>query len=782
MPGISEIFPMRVLVVDDEIDQQTAAGRALREIVEDLRCRGAKVIAAASTEDGCAVARSDAALQCVVLDWDLGAHDHADSETVLAEIRANNSRIPVFLLADRSTASSIPSSVMQQADDFIWLLEDTAEFVSGRIVAAARHYQNDILPPMFRELVAFSDVHEYSWHTPGHAGGTAFLKSPAGRAFHAFFGEQMLRSDLSISVGELGSLLDHSGPIGAGERNAARVFGADRTYYVTNGTSTSNRVVVMASVTRGDVALCDRNCHKSVEHAMTLAGAVPVYLVPSRNHLGIIGPIRAERMTADAIATAIAVNPLVERASDHAPQLGIVTNSTYDGLCYNVTRVESLLGQSVDRILFDEAWYGYARFNPIYAHRFAMHERQPQAKAHGPTVFATQSTHKLLAALSQASMIHVRDGRKAIPHDRFNEAFMMHASTSPQYAIIASNDVSAAMMDGPSGRALTSESIREAVAFRQMIARIKAEFDDRGEWFFSVWQPETVPNESGHHVAFHCAAAERLATEPACWILEPGAAWHGFGDIEADYCMLDPIKVSVVTPSADANDGIGVPAPVLSAYLDARGIVPEKTGSRTVLFLFSLGITKGKWGTLVNALLEFKSDYDNNVPLARVLPALVAAHPERYGALGLCELAREMDAAMRDLGMADKLEAAFSAIPEPHCTPVQAYEKLVHDEVERVALGGLAGRVAATGIVPYPPGIPLLMPGERVGSANSPALSYLAALEDFDARFPGFEHDTHGIEVVDGKYHALCLVERKSVSKSARGRTSKVPMGLRADR
>lgn len=766
MPEIHEILPMRALFVDDEFDRQTAAGRALRDIVKELQLRGVEVVSAASSEDGCAIARSDAALQCIVLDWDLGSNDHVGAERVLAEIRARNCRVPVFLLADRSVASSIPSAVMQRADDFIWLLEDTSEFISGRIVASIRRYHGEVLPPMFRELVAFSDVHEYSWHTPGHTGGTAFLKSPAGRAFHSFFGEQMLRSDLSISVGELGSLLDHSGPIGAGERNAARVFGADRTYYVTNGTSTSNRVVVMASVTRGDVALCDRNCHKSIEHAMILAGAVPTYLVPSRNHLGIIGPVCPERLTAEAVAAVVAGNPLVGINSDRTPRLSILTNSTYDGLCYNIARVEQLLGQSVDRMLFDEAWYGYARFNPLYAHRFAMHEDRPDARVGGPTVFATQSTHKLLAALSQASMIHVRDGNRTIPHDRFNEAFMMHASTSPQYAIIASNDISAAMMDGPGGSALTTEAIREAVAFRQMIARMKVEFADRGEWFFGVWQPETVPGESGHHVAFHCASADRLATDPACWGLEPGAAWHGFGNIEADYCMLDPIKVSVVTVGAGEEGEIGIPAPVLSAYLDARGIVPEKTGSHTVLFLFSIGVTKGKWGTLVNALLEFKRDYDANALLIHVLPQLAEAHPERYGGMGLRDLAADMSASMQNLGMAEKLEAGFSILPEPACAPVEAYERLVRDEVERVPLARLAGRVAATGIVPYPPGIPLLMPGEEVGSADGPALSYLAALEAFDGRFPGFEHDTHGIEVVDGEYHALCLAGPKAASST----------------
>jgi arginine/lysine/ornithine decarboxylase len=705
---------------------------------------------------------SDAAIQCVLLDWDLDADlGHVGAQALLVEIRARNAAVPVFLLADSSAASTLPLEVMAETNDYIWLLEDTPDFISGRIVAAIQRYRGSVLPPMFKALAQFARVYEYSWHTPGHTGGTAFLKHPAGRAFFEFFGEELFRSDLSISVGELGSLLDHSGPIGEGERYAARVFGAHRSYTVTNGSSTSNRVILMASVTRNQIALCDRNCHKSVEHAMTLSGAVPTYLMPSRNGLGLIGPIHPDRLTAQGVARAIAENPLAARAVDQNPVHAVITNSTYDGLCYNVTRVEELLGASVDRLHFDEAWYGYARFNPLYKGRFAMHGEPGAYAAPRPTVFATQSTHKLLAALSQASFIHVRDGRRPIPHDRFNEAFMMHASTSPQYAIIASNDVAAAMMDGPSGAALTGESIREAIAFRQSVARTRAIFAARGEWFFNVWQPETVVlDKADEKVPFYAVDPEVLATGASHWVLHPGDDWHGFDGLEDDYCLLDPIKVSVMTPGMSARGELaktGIPATILTAYLDARGIVVEKTTDFTILFLFSLGITKGKWGTLINALLDFKKDYDANRPLAQTLPALVAAQPVRYGALGLRDLADEMFAAMGRLGTTEWLSRAFSALPAPAMSPVEAYEQLVLGHVEHVELAGLAGRVVATGVVPYPPGIPLLMPGELAGAADGAVIGYLKALESFDAAFPGFTHDIHGVEAEEGRYRILCV-------------------------
>lgn len=764
--AITDRFPMRALFVTDELADDTSAGRASRTLDEDLGSRQIEVVRSHCADDARAVLASDASIQCLLLDWDL--HDdpgHAGATRVLDEARLRNAQLPVFLLASRHAASAIPAAAMEQVDDFIWLHEDSPDFIGGRILAAIRRYRERVLPPMFRALVEFSQVYEYSWHTPGHTGGTAFLKSPVGRAFFSFFGEELFRSDLSISVGELGSLLDHSGPIGEAERHAARVFGAHRTYFVTNGSSTSNRVILMASVTRGQVALCDRNCHKSVEHAMTLSGAIPTYLLPTRNRYGIIGPIPPARLAAAALEAAIAANPLVRDGVDPKPVHAIVTNSTYDGLCYDVARVETLLGESVDRLHFDEAWYGYARFNPLYARRFAMHGEPREYDASRPTVFSTQSTHKLLAALSQASMIHVRDGRRPIPHERFNEAFMMHASTSPQYAIIASNDVSAAMMDGPGGRALTSESLHEAIAFRQMMSRLHAEFAARGEWFFEAWQPETIRDAQAGALPFHLASAERLASDPSCWTLEPGDAWHGFDALEPGYCLLDPVKVSIVTPGVRVSGDLaetGIPASVVTSYLDARGIVAEKTADFTILFLFSLGVTKGKWGTLVNALLEFRRDYESNAPLDLAIPALASAHPARYAGLGLRDLAASMFDTMRELHSTERLAKAFSVLPSPDLSPAQAYESLVKGRVETVALDALAGRTLATGVVPYPPGIPLLMPGENAGAANGPALAYLKALETFDRAFPGFAHDIHGVEVVDGAYRLSVLTAAPS--------------------
>ena len=224
--------------------------------------------------------------------------------------------------------------------------------------------------------------------------------------------------------------------------------------------------------------------------------------------------------------------------------------------------------------------------------------------------------------------------------------------------------------------------------------------------------------------------------------------------------MLDPIKVSVMTPGMSPDGKLatnGIPASIVTAYLDRKGIQVEKTTDFNILFLFSLGITKGKWGTLVSNLADFRRDYDANTPLERVLPRLVRKNGNRYVGMGLKDLADDMFAKMKELKTTANMSAGFSVLPNPDMSPVQAYEKLVRNEVESVTLDQMAGRTAATGVVPYPPGIPILMPGENAGPADGPILGYLRALEAFDRHFPGFTHDTHGVEVEDGVYRAMCI-------------------------
>ncbi|MBV8487106.1 MAG: hypothetical protein JO161_02390, partial [Planctomycetaceae bacterium] len=652
-------LPLKVLVACTDLGEDTVVGRATARLVSELERLEVHVVVARSVLDAESLLVAERDLHVAIADWALGKGGETATGLVEA-IRRQSDDLPIFLMTGRGSVDEIPIATVRRCDGFVYLLDDTADWIAGRIRDAGERYRRAIAPPMFTGLVKFAHEHEYSWHTPGHEGGTAFRKSPVGSAFFDFFGEPMFRSDLSISVGELGSLLDHSGLIGDAEREAARIFGADMTFFVTNGTSTSNRVVHQASVTAGDAVLLDRNAHKSAEQATTITQAVPVYMMPTRNAYGIIGPIPPSEMTEEAITGKLRHSSL----GASSPVLAMVTNSTYDGLLYHVPTVERLLGAHVGRIHFDEAWYAHAAFNPIYRERHALHRAPRPADA--PTTFATQSTHKLLAALSQASYIHVRNGREPVDFGRFNEAFMMHASTSPLYAIIASNDVAAKMMDGRRGLVLTSEAIEEAVAFRQALARARRELGD--DWFFAPWQPDDVPDGCGGTVAFADAPPELLATDPEAWLLRKGATWHGFADLPDAYAMLDPVKVNVLTPGMGRDgelDESGVPAALVSAYLDCHAsIVAEKTQDFTILFLFSIGVTRGKWGSLLTALFDFKRDFDRNEPLRHVLRGVVDGAPDRYHGMGLADLAAEMHTTLRATGQMRLQAEAFSRLPE----------------------------------------------------------------------------------------------------------------------
>jgi arginine decarboxylase len=749
-------FP--VLLVDDELNDDTAAGRATRALVDHLSADGAPVITATDLDDAEQIIASTAPLSALVIDGD--AH-HAPNgrlrdagavavsatrtETLIDSLRDERPALPIFLLADRSSVEEIPIDVLGRVSGYVWKLEDTPAFVAGRIEEARREYLKPLLPPFFEALVRFTKESRYSWHTPGHSGGTAFLKTPVGSAFHEFFGENTLRSDLSVSVAELGSLMEHTGPVGEAELEASRIFGADRTMFVTNGTSTANKIVFHSCVRHGDVVLVDRNCHKSIMHAIIMTGATPVYLHPIRNTYGIIGPVPPRDLTADMIAARLAAHPLVPDGTTSA-RLAVVTNCTYDGLCYDAPAVLDALADSSERMLFDEAWFAYAHFHPLYAKRHAMGiEPRPGQ----PPTFATQSTHKLLTAFSQASMVHLHDPDGVISPTALEEAFMMHTSTSPQYGIIASLDVASRMMDGPQGTALVDESIEEALAFRRELATA-ADACSSDDWCFRPWQPtyatDGTPEEQ---------------REPERWVLRDGQEWHGYEQVGDGHAMLDPIKVTILTPGISPQGQLqeyGIPAAIVSRFLDERGIVVEKTGAYSFLVLFSLGVTRGKAGTLLAELFEFKRLYDNDTPLSQALPRLVAEHPDRYAQMTLRALADELQAALHESRMTELTEGMYANLPDPVLIPAVAYEHIVAGTIELAPIAELDGRVSTAMIVPYPPGIPVIMPGERFPAPDSALLRYLRASQCLDARFPAFETEIHGIEVQsDGTYLAPCL-------------------------
>ncbi|MDN6651413.1 MAG: arginine decarboxylase, partial [Enterobacterales bacterium] len=683
MIELNHLKKRKVLVVNSNVENKnTANGQAICNLIEALEERNLSVIIATTYKDGIASITSDASICCVFVDWtseENNADSHSHALALLQEVRRRNKTVPVLLMAEHACLETLTLDTMELANEFVWMQEDTAEFIAARSEALIKKYFNQLLPPFTKALFDYTNGSpEYSWAAPGHQGGVAFTKSAVGREFLDFFGENLFRTDTGIERDSLGSLLDHSGPIKDSEAYAARVFGAHQSYSVLNGTSGSNRAVMSAVVGEGQFALCDRNCHKSIEQGLVMTGGIPVFFIPTRNRFGIIGPIPKSQFQPESIQQKIDAHPLKQLAVDPKPVYSVVTNCTYDGMCYNAKQAQDLLAESVDTIHFDEAWYAYARFNPLYRDRFAMRGNPAEHDAAGPTVFATQSTHKLLAALSQASYIHIRNGKKPIEHSRFNESYMLQSTTSPLYAIIAANEIGAAMMDDQQGEALTQEVIDEAVDFRLALAKVHAAFAAKGEWFFSPWNaPDVIDAETGKKVPFMSASKEQLTTDPECWVLRPGENWHGFEQLEDDWCMLDPIKAGILVPGM-GDDGemqeTGIPAAVVTAFLYQHGIVPSRTTDFMVLCLFSVGITKGKWGTLINVLIEFKKHYDSNTPLSVCLPDLAASHAENYAGMGMKDLCDEMFAYMKTSQM-DKLQAAaFSHIPTPVKLPRAAFQ------------------------------------------------------------------------------------------------------------
>jgi len=736
MQGMRFRFP--IVIIDEDFRSENTSGLGIRALAKAIENEGVEVLGVTSYGDLSSFAQQQSRASTFILsidDEEFTAEDGEDGaaavarlKTFVQEIRWRNAEIPIFLHGETRTSRHLPNDVLRELHGFIHMFEDTPEFVARYIVRESRNYLESLAPPFFRALTHYAQDSSYSWHCPGHSGGVAFLKSPVGQMFRQFFGENLLRADVCNAVEELGQLLDHTGPVAASERNAARIFGADHLFFVTNGTSTANKIVWHYMVAPGDVVVVDRNCHKSILHAITMTGAIPVFLTPTRNHYGIIGPIPLAEFRPESIMRKVRSHPLVK--SDPAkPRVLTITQSTYDGVVYNVEQIKALLDGNVDTLHFDEAWLPHAAFHEFYRDMHAIGGVGPRPRAKASMLFATQSTHKLLAGLSQASQILVQDSeREKLDNFQFNEAYHMHVSTSPQYAIIASCDVAAAMMEPPGGTALVEESIAEALDFRRAMRKVDADFGD--SWWFRVWGPEDL-------------AAEGIGTRED-WILKPGDRWHGFEDLAPGFNMLDPIKATVITPGLDV-DGMfadpGIPAAIVTKYLAEHGIIVEKTGLYSFFIMFTIGITKGRWNTMVTELQQFKDDYDKNQPLWRVMPEFTRANPP-YERMGLRELCDRIHAVYRANDVARLTTEMYLSEMEPVMSPAAAYAKMTHWEVDRVPVDELDGRVSAVLLTPYPPGIPLLIPGERI---NRKIVNYLKFAREFNAMFPGFETDIHGL-------------------------------------
>ena len=742
-------FRFPVVIIDEDFRSENSSGLGIRMLAKAIESEGVEVLGVTSYGDLTSFAQQQSRASAFILSIDDNEFVEGNQEALenlrkfVDEIRYRNEEIPIFLHGETRTSRHIPNEILRELNGFIHMYEDTPEFVARYILREARTYLDSLAPPFFKALTEYAADGSYSWHCPGHSGGVAFLKSPVGQMFHQFFGENMLRADVCNAVEELGQLLDHTGPVAASERNAARIYNCDHLYFVTNGTSTSNKMVWNSTVAPGDVVVVDRNCHKSILHAIIMTGAIPVFLMPTRNHFGIIGPIPKSEFEWENIQKKIDRNPfIIDKTAK--PRVLTITQSTYDGVLYNVEEIKDMLDGKIDTLHFDEAWLPHATFHDFYGDYHAIGEGRPRCKE--SMVFSTQSTHKLLAGLSQASQILVQDAENnKLDRDIFNEAYLMHTSTSPQYSIVASIDVAAAMMEAPGGTALVEESLMEALDFRRAMRKVDEEWG--ADWWFKVWGPDDLSEEG-------------LEAREA-WMLHANDAWHDFGNLAPGFNMLDPIKATIITPGLDIkgnfSNKFGIPAAIVTKYLAEHGVIVEKTGLYSFFIMFTIGITKGRWNTMVAALQQFKDDYDKNQPLWKVLPEFVQKQP-RYEKVGLRDLCNQIHSVYKANDVAKLTTEMYLSDMVPAMKPTDAFAKMAHRKMDRVPIDDLEGRVTAVLLTPYPPGIPLLIPGEKF---NKVIVNYLRFAREFNEKFPGFETDNHGLvkEIVDGKavYYVDCV-------------------------
>ncbi|MGV0985139.1 MAG: Orn/Lys/Arg decarboxylase N-terminal domain-containing protein [Limnohabitans sp.] len=755
-------FRFPIVIIDEDYRSENTSGLGIRALADAIVSEGFEVLGVTSYGDLSQFAQQQSRASAFILsidDEEFSPGPDLDPAVIslrafIDEVRRKNADVPIYIYGETKTSQHLPNDILRELHGFIHMYEDTPEFMARHIIREAKSYLEGLQPPFFKALLDYAEDGSYSWHCPGHSGGVAFLKSPVGQMYHQFYGENMLRADVCNAVEELGQLLDHNGAIGESERNAARIFNADHCFFVTNGTSTSNKMVWHHAVAPGDVVVVDRNCHKSILHSIIMTGAIPVFLKPTRNHFGIIGPIPKSEFEPAAIQAKIKKNPLLKGvdAKKVKPRILTLTQSTYDGVLYNTETIKGMLDGYVENLHFDEAWLPHAAFHPFYGPYHAMGKKRARPKE--SMVYATQSIHKLLAGISQASHVLVQDAQNTkLDRPLFNEAYLMHTSTSPQYSIIASCDVAAAMMEPPGGTALVEESIAEALDFRRAMRKVDAEYGK--DWWFKVWGPEKFSEEG-----IGRADDWILRNDPR----KKASKWHGFGQQLADgFNMLDPIKSTIVTPGLDLDgkfDKTGIPASIVSKFLTEHGVVVEKTGLYSFFIMFTIGITKGRWNTLLTALQQFKDDYAKNQPMWKILPEFCQKHPryERMGLRDLCQHVHEMYARYDIARLTTEMYLSDLA---PAMKPSDAYAHIAQRKTERVEIDHLEGRITVGLVTPYPPGIPLLIPGEVF---NKKIVDYLKFAREFNEKCPGFETDIHGLVEIkddDGKkrYFADCVKE-----------------------
>ena len=750
-------------------DADDLEGMRFNQIVEEIERSGFEVVKARRIEDAEVAVKTDAAIGCMMVDWGKKGFE-GKTAALINLMRRRGLDFPIILLIRNKRFEDLPVEVLDFIDGYVFISEETPPFIAKSLISRLKQYAGTLKTPFFGALVDYAEEGNQLWTCPGHNGGVFYSRSPIGRVFMEHLGEAVFRDDLDNSVLDLGDLLTHEGPALQAQKEAAQIFGAEKTYFVLNGTSTSNKVALAALVADGDLVLFDRNNHKAAHHgALMIGGGIPVYVPTVRNAWGLIGPMAWDALEEMALRECIRTHPLVKDPDAWRKprpfRVAVVEQCTYDGTIHSAEMILQRIGHLCDYILFDEAWAGFMKFHPLYAGRFAMGLSGLGPEA--PGIIATQSTHKQLASFSQASQIHMKDRhirgqKRRVEHRRFNESFMQYASTSPFYPLFASLDVGAQMMKGRSGVVLWDDTIRLGIELRKKIRAVRREFEEKearpeNRWFFEPFVPDRVkiPDVSRdggvHDVAWETISTDELASNPGHWQLAPDATWHGFPRMAQGFAMTDPNKLTLLTPGFERATGSyaehGIPAPVVAQYLRENRIVAEKNDLNSLLFLLTPGVEASKAGTLISGLIAFKKLHDGNALLEEAIPEFYRRRPARYGGVRLKDLCAEMHRFHRAADVSTLQARQFSPahLPEIALSPHDATRCLVRNDVDYLPIDAITGRIATTPFVVYPPGIATIVPGERLTERAQPMIDYLKMFEASFNAFPGFEVEIQGV-------------------------------------
>lgn len=684
----------------------------------------------------------------------------ADHEEVLSNPLIEALRIPVFLIK-KDANSTVKPEFVGKITRVIDGNEVNYELYVKQIEAAAKKYEEEMLPPFFRALADYVEDGNSQFDCPGHQGGQFFARHPAGRAFYDFYGENLFRSDLCNADVKLGDLLIHEGPACDAQQHAAQVYNADKTYFVLNGTSSANKMVLNALLAPGDIILYDRNNHKSISHgALVQAGATPVYLETARNPFGSIGGILEHCFNEEYIRKLIAEQDPEKAKAERPIRLAVIQLGTYDGTIYNARQVVDKIGHLCDYILFDSAWVGYEQFIPM------MKDCSPLLLELGPNdpgILVTQSVHKQQAGFSQTSQVHKKDSHikgqdRYVNHKRLNNAFMMHASTSPFYPLFASLDINAKIHEGEAGKLLWKDCVETVIDARKAVLKN-----------CKYLRPLVPPVVNGKKWEDGDTAA--MAQDVKYFAFEPGAKWHSFEGYGAGQYFIDPCKFQLITPGINVETGeyedFGIHANILANYLREHGIIPEKCDLNTILFLMTPAESKTKMDDLVAQLVRFEQLIEQDAPMQDVLPSIYYNNIDKYKGYTIRRLCQEMHDFYKDRNVSELQKKLFlhEYLPEYVKTPQEANFDFVRGQGELVPLTEAVGRMALEGALPYPPGVLCVQPGERWSET---ARDYFLALEEGINKLPGFAPEIQGVYITtqeDGTKKAFGYVLKKEFDK-----------------